>query len=207
MKKFFNLAMCLMAFVFSGMLTSCDEDVITANTLSGEWYGDFGMYYNYEYRGRVYTFDSFDTRIVFYPDYDYATHGWGKQVDYYAQGPYEYQYYDFYWNIRMGAIQITYPYDPALNTTITNYSMSLDRFSGRFGDSTDRFNLRKIADFYDWSPYGGSYGYYDRASWSGYYYAPTRAESDSLSCGAVTRDGQQVEGQVISRGNRFTTAQ
>ena len=43
--------------------TSCerDEDVDESMCLSGQWYGDFGMYYEYEYRGHIYTFDSYDT--------------------------------------------------------------------------------------------------------------------------------------------------
>ena len=49
--------------------TSCQEleDYNQSITLSGQWTGDFGMYYDYEYRGHILTFDSYDTDIVFYP--------------------------------------------------------------------------------------------------------------------------------------------
>ena len=100
MKKFRTLLITLCAMATT--LTSCDEDLTRAITLSGEWEGDFGMYYEYEYHGRVYTFDSYDTRIVFYPDHDYATYGYGKQVDYYEYGPYAYQHYRFRWYISRG---------------------------------------------------------------------------------------------------------
>lgn len=205
MKKISTLAMYFMAFILTGLLTSCDEDIATAETLSGEWYGDFGMFYTIEQRGHVYTFDSYDTRIVFYPDYEYATHGRGKQVDYYQYGPYEYQYYEFFWDVHNGHIALTYPYDPELNTTISNYSMNSYRFTGCFGLSSDKFYLRKIADFYDWSPYGGNYGYYDRPGWTSYYpyYAPTRADSDSLTSGSVAREADAQDITILARGNRF----
>ena len=60
------------------------------------------MYYEYEYRGHIYTFDSYDTDIVFYPEYDYATYGYGYQVDWYEEGPYERMSFKFNWEIRDG---------------------------------------------------------------------------------------------------------
>ena len=102
---------------------SCDDfdDINQSMALSGDWRGDFGMYYNYvDGRGRHYTFDSYDTRITFIPAYSQARHGRGTQVDYYEYGPYEYQYYKFSWEINYGVIYITYYYDHEIDTKITN---------------------------------------------------------------------------------------
>lgn len=187
--------------------TSCDTDRYRSMELSGQWRGDFGMYYEYEYRGRIYTFDSYDTDIVFYPDYEFATHGWGKQVDYYEFGPYEYMYYQFDWRIINGEIQLSYPYDPELNTRIHNYRLTNSYFSGYFVNSTEPFRLYKITDFYDWGPYTNTYGYGMRYGWSwGGYYANTRSVSqqDSDSTISIMPDSTTTgEGRIISRGNRF----
>ena len=92
------------------------EDTNKSMVLSGEWRGDFGMYYDYrDDYGRVYTFDSYDTYLTFIPAYSYANYGRGTQVDYYDYGPYEYQYYKFRWSVENGYIYLTYDYDPQLN--------------------------------------------------------------------------------------------
>ena len=104
----------LMAVLMGCMMAACDNDVMQSRVLSGKWQGDWGMYYQYEYRGRVYTFNCYDTRIEFFPDYDFATSGYGRQIDYYDVGPYEYQYYYFHWSIRNGIVSLIYPYDPTL---------------------------------------------------------------------------------------------
>ena len=70
-------------------------DVKQSIKFAGQWTGDFGMYYTYRYRGQYLTFDSYDTDIVFYPEFDGATYGYGKQVDYYEHGPYSYIYNSF----------------------------------------------------------------------------------------------------------------
>ena len=64
--------------------TSCDDDIDQAMALSGEWTGDFGMYYEIEdpYTGRWISFDASQTDLVFYPEYEYATYGTGKQIGY-----------------------------------------------------------------------------------------------------------------------------
>ena len=128
MKKISTLWIALCAVVATTVLSSCDDDMSRAMTLSGEWRGDFGMFYEYEYYGRIYTFNSYDTRLVFYPDYDYATHGYGKQVDYYDQGPYVYQYYYFNWYIDRGDLVLDYPYDQTHNTVNIDYQLSSTTF-------------------------------------------------------------------------------
>lgn len=154
-----------------------DMDVHQSIKFAGQWTGDFGMYYNYRMGGRLYTFDSYDTDIVFYPEYDGATWGYGKQVDYYEHGPYTHIYNRFDWEIRSGVIYLQYYSDPSLDCAIYDYSMTHDRFQGRFGNSNDRFYLTKIADYYDWSIYRDYYYYYPNGGW---YWAPVNglAEPD-----------------------------
>ena len=138
------------------------------------WGGDFGMYYEYEYQGRVYRFDSYDTNIVFYLDHDAATYGYRKQVDYYEYGPYAYQHYRFRWHISSGDLILEYPYDPSLNTVIHDYHAYSDRFYGYFGTSNTKFYLYKLTDYYDFVNYNGDYYYDPRSNWHenlpyGYY--------------------------------------
>lgn len=196
------LATAFVAALALGVLSSCDEDVDEAMALSGEWRGDFGMYYNYTDRfGRIHTFDSYDTRIVFYPEYDYATHGWGKQVDYYEYGPYEFQYYHFAWSIRNGVVYLRYPGAPELNTSIAEYRLTNDYFSGRFTNATSSFRLYKLADYYDWTPYVNVYGYYVRSGWS----APVKGEAfQSGAADSASAQDPFAGGSIVGRGNRFT---
>ena len=143
-----------------------EKDTDDFKNLIGQTFeGDFGMYYEYEYQGRVYRFDSYDTRIVFYTDNEYATYGYGKQVDYYEYGPYAYQHYRFRWYISNGDLILEYPYDPSLNTVIHDYHMYSDRFYGYFGTSNAKFYLCKATDYYDWGNYNGDYYYDPRDNW------------------------------------------
>lgn len=183
-------------------LTSCVdmEDTNQSMALSGEWRGDFGMYYTYvDGRGRHYTFDSYDTRLTFIPAYAHAQHGRGTQVDYYEYGPYEYQYYKFSWSVNNGNIYLTYDYDHELDTRISNYRMTNDFFSGTFASSGTSFRLYKIADYYNWTPYVNIYGYGSRDDWyDNYpYYAPY-----SRSNGEESQDSTNATGYVLSRGRK-----
>ena len=199
MKKSFTLfstiAMLAVCFAF----TSCmDDDVEESIVLSGQWRGDWGMYYDYEYRGRIYTFDSYDTDIVFYPDYDYATHGYGYQVDWYDYGPYQKLSFRFYWSIENGVVRIHYPGYPEYDTFINEYRLNNDYFSGYLGNSSTRFRLGKIRDYYDWTYYSHyDYHYWYNSGWDwGYYYGKTR-----------TADGEEnptlpSEGKIIKIGSR-----
>ena len=197
MNKISTWGVALIAALGSLWLISCeDEDSTQAMVLSGQWTGNFGMYYDYEYRGRVYSFDADYTDIVFYPDYDYATHGWGKQVDYYYDGPYSYLYYRFDWRVDQGIIYLRYPYDSALNVTISDYKMNNDRFSGWFeGGAPSRFSLYKIVDYYDWTPYVEIYGW-GASGWTPDYYYDSRSDrADSLQV-----PFRSDEGRVLRRG-------
>lgn len=176
------------------------EDTNQSMVLSGEWRGDFGMYYTYvDARGREYTFDSYDSYIRFIPDHSYANYGTGTQVDYYEYGPYEYQYYYFTWSVRNGSIYIYYDYDHDLDTRISNYHMTNDYFAGTFANSGTTFRLYKIADYYNWTPYVNAYGFGSRNDWDyGYHYYAPQSRSDVEAPG----DSIQSEGKVLRMGRR-----
>ena len=200
--KLLHYSLTALSLLSALAFTSCREweDNNQSMALSGEWRGNFGMYYDYvDARGNVYTFDSYDTYLTFIPAYNYATYGRGTQVDYYTYGPYEYQYYQFNWEVRGGIIYLDYPYDPDLNTSIRDYRMNYDYFTGYCSGATQPFRLYKLTDFYDWSPYSDRYGYYYRDNWGNYYpyYAPaTRSDADAPA------DSASANGSVLKRGRR-----
>lgn len=184
------------------MFTSCidTEDTNQSMVLSGEWRGDFGMYYTYVERGRTYTFDSYNTYIRFIPDHSYASYGTGTQVDYYDYGPYEYQYYHFTWSINNGVIYLSYDYDHMLDTRISNYHMTNDYFAGTFPASNTTFRLYKMVDYYSWTPYVNIYGYGSRYDWDNY--SPfTRSTDEQVA------DSTSNTGHVLSRGRKTTLLQ
>ena len=80
MKKIFNGLFILAMVAICAMFTSCDKDVDRSIALSGQWKGDFGMYYTFEYKGQWYKANSYNTDIVFYPHHDYATYGTGIRL-------------------------------------------------------------------------------------------------------------------------------
>jgi len=186
MRKIKNFAMMmLVALTATLVFTSCDKDVVRAMDLSGEWEGDFGMKYSHSRYG---VFNSYDTQIVFYPDYEFATHGYGKQIDYYEDGPYEYRYHTFNWSVRNEVITLTYPGDHNLDVDIYDYSMSGNYFSGYFQNTNKHFRLKKIGEI-SWNGYSGNYDYHYRDGYD--YYAKTRAAED---------DASDAE---VKSGNRF----
>lgn len=211
MKSFFNSLFLASAMMMSGiMMVSCDEDQITSNILSGDWEGDFGMYYEYAYGHRVYTFESYDTELSFFPEYDYAKFGYGYQVDYYDFGPYEKIYHYFRWNVDHQNIYLTYKDEVDLNTVIRRYKMSNDKFTGYFGDSQSKFCLFKMADYYNWDTYDdcGDYYYYDRYDWYGRWAPATRGIEDDGSAVVPDNDIPKTEAPdgVLRFGNRFEDA-
>lgn len=190
--------------------TSCNDDVDMSIALSGDWDGDFGMYYDYydRYDRYVATFDCYDTDISFYPDYDYATHGYGYQVDFYRTGPYTKIYHSFEWEILNENIYLYYVGESELNTVIRDFRLSNSYFSGYFGNSSTRFSLSKYRDYYDWDPYwhdygtynyGVGYGYYDRDGWY-YDYGYTRGAEAPANAEELKADGKNF---TIRYGNRF----
>ncbi|MEE0985708.1 MAG: hypothetical protein UH687_08805 [Bacteroidaceae bacterium] len=181
-----------------------DMDVHQSIKFAGQWTGDFGMYYTYRQNGRLYTFDSYDTDIIFYPEYDGATYGYGKQVDYYERGPYEYIYNRFDWEIRNGIIYLEYYSDASLDCAIYDYVMTADNFRGRFGSSNDKFCLSKIADYYDWTAYMDYYNYYPNGGW---YWSPMytqQAASPTENTSSTENDNELNEKDgIVSYGKRI----
>lgn len=195
MKYFYFL---MLAFVSSMMMTSCvDDDVERSINLSGSWEGNLNMFYGIEDRfGNYYEFDAYSSNIVFYPDYDYATHGYGKQLDWYDEGPYEKKYYRFSWEIYDGVIYLDYPYAPELNTEIYEYYMDRDYFSGYFKGSNHKFRLYKKTDFY-WTNYDDSWSYkYWKREWYGYSAYDTRFVG-------VDQKTENTEFNIVKRGRRI----
>lgn len=140
----------LLIIVASAVTTSCDNDVMEANTLRGDWYGDFGMEYSFvdPRTGRTHVFECYDTYIRFYQS-GYSNRGTGTQVDYYKYGPYERIYYDFDWYIVNGVIKLRYHWATEWDADIYNYVLTSNYFEGRFQDGV-RFNMRAIYD-YNWN--------------------------------------------------------
>lgn len=201
MKRTLYPILSLMLITLATLLSACmDRDTEQSIALSGQWRGDFGMFYDYiDNRGRQWTFDSYDTRITFTPAYNYARRGRGTQVDYYHEGPYEYQYYSFSWEIINGVVYLTYDYDHQLDTRITDYRMTNDYFSGVFSNTGTAFRLYKMVDFYDWRPYSNTYGYDYRDDWT--YGYPYRAPLSRTDTGTPS-DSTSTAGQVVRLGRR-----
>ena len=217
MKKAFSLFSIIAMAGLCLMFTSCsDDDTEEAMHLSGQWQGDWGMYYGYTYpNGDYVEYDSYDTDIIFYPDYDYATHGYGYQVDWYdrrpnANGnisPYQRLSYRFNWSIINGVINLTYPGYPEYNTSIRDYRLNNSHFTGYFPNSSEPFRLNKIQDFYSWYDYDNlyrSYGYvYLEWDWSGvYYYDSYYAKTRSAE--ATDSVGKPAEGRITKIGSRLS---
>lgn len=200
--KFINIL--LVSLCLTSVLTSCDTDPDhnVARILSGEWYGDFGMYYTYEHHGRVYTFDSYDTDIKFFPDHDYATYGTGYQIDYYAHGPYEYQCYSFKWEILDTRIYLDYIDAPELSTCISDYEVVNNHFTGWFDGTDSFFDLVKTENYYDSFDYyyGDGVYYYDRDNWYNRY---SCASMNNNTLKSISIDDDTDDGHIVERGNRY----
>ena len=200
MKKAFTILNFIALLGLCVTFTSCehDEDVHESMVISGQWTGDWGMFYIIG----SYSFYSYKTDIVFYPTYDYATYGYGYQVDWYNYGPYERLSYRFYWEVRNGIIYIDYPYSPNYSVTIYDYRLTNNRFTGYFDTGTEPFMLRKITDYYDWHYYYDWDYHYWYSGWD--YYSNTRsaADSDSLSTDTIAS-----EGRIIKIGSRLAEQQ
>lgn len=170
------LASLTAVLLLAPALSSCDDDLDDSIRLSGEWTGNFGMFFD-DGRGE---WDAAYTDIRFVPYDDYSTHGWGEEIDYFDRPcPIRWQSFRFNWTVSNGVIYLTYPYNAQLNTAIDDYHLTSSRFRGRFDNGTP-FSLVKLVDYYDWGLYGTDG--YGCDYWDPYYYAPTRA-ADSLAAG------------------------
>lgn len=189
----------LLAAVCFGSFVSCDEDDMKGMVLSGDWEGNFGMYYTIDDGYHYKTYDSYDSDLSFIPYSNSYSSGYGYETDYYKFGPYDEIYHAFTWEVRNGTIYIDYrsPSDAHLSTYMRDYHMTNDELTGYFGDTGSRFTLYKYHDQYDWKPYINSYGDYNRGYGYGYhdsyYYAHTR--------GADSTEVKPIK--VVHYGNRY----
>ena len=152
-KLLYHSALCL-GLLCCGMLTltSCDEDIADAVDLSGEWEGNMGMYYTDDYGN---TYDAHNTYIAFYPDDEYATHGYGEEIDYFLQSsgcPIYYQNFYIEWLIRDQVLYLTYLGAPELDIALYDYRFIKSRTRLLFTIHDVPYELRKLSDFYhgDW---------------------------------------------------------
>ena len=204
MKKMYNYLVLLAALTMGLTFASCDdEDVSIAMNLSGDWQGDFGMYFSDGWR----EYDAAYTYLRFTPRYDYATEGMGEEIDFFdVRSPIRSQSFLFKWRVVNGVLQLRYLYAPELDVDIRNYVMDRNYFSGRVANTT--FTLGKLYDYYGWygSTYDDYYGHYnDYYGYGGYgdygynrdyyYYGKTRtADADSTDTASAP---------TITMGRRF----
>ena len=120
MKKFYLYIMSISLLLAGAMtFTSCDDDVLDAEDLSGEWVGDMGV--GIDLGG--YTYWAVSTYMAFYPDYEYATHGYGEEIDYFDNHcPYHHQNYFFHWWIQNRVLYIEYPGNHLLDVALPDYA-------------------------------------------------------------------------------------
>lgn len=210
MKKFYFLFNIIAVLSLCAVFTSCteDEDVVEARVLSGEWTGDWKMYYETN-RGRTFYADYTD--IVFYRSGSYTNHGYGYQVDFYSAGPYTSIYSRFTWSIENGTIYIDYPDDHRYDTTIYEYHLDDRYFSGNLGDSYLHFKMSKIAGF-DWSDYYTYDDYiYDYYYWPNssyiwddgdyYYWSKTRKNKGTTPSTSTAEDNEPE--QIVKIGSNL----
>ncbi|MBR4783491.1 MAG: hypothetical protein IK023_06345 [Bacteroidaceae bacterium] len=195
MKKFFSLlSIALIAMIGFSACNTDDEN--EARVLSGEWEGDWGMFYDYQYdNGAIDRFYASNTYIKLTPDHSNATHGTGIQEDYYRSGPYKYRWFKFNWEVRDGVIYLTYPHDHELDVDIYDYQLSNDYFTGYFGDSNSRFRMSKLTDFYYWTPAVYIDSYYGYTLYDYLYsnkYEGTAKSKDFKAEGKVIKNGRDL---------------
>lgn len=206
------LSLAFLAFSLFG-LTACElyigddsyyphggGDRQRANVISGEWEGNFGMYYTIAnpYTGQATTFDANYTYVRFMSNYPGARSGTGQQIDFYRSGPYEYQYYRFLWEVRNGVLYLTYPQDHNLDVAIYDYYLSDRYFSGRMGDSNFAFQLGRLS-YNHWNRFSGDYmyGVYDSWDWGSYYSPKRQLDGHSTPSNAST-----TPPEILSRGRK-----
>lgn len=200
MKKLF---VTISAAIFAmASFTSCDTDEIRGMELSGEWQGDFDMYYEIPcHEHGVDTYYADKTYLQFLPSNNSPACGTGYQEDYYydVRSPYDVVYHYFTWEIRYGNIYLYYRDEGEWDTILHNYSLNNSHFTGYFGDTNNYFDLIKLSS-YNWYRGYESDGYYyhDR---DGYYLAPKRggerAESATNEKPRIIRYGNAaMDGKV-----------
>lgn len=199
-----NIIMTLMACIMNSSCVDCYEHeypVIAANTIEGQWQGDFGMYYDYEFEGRIYSFNSYDSDVVFYSDYPDCSAGTGCQVDYYETGPCEKISLKFDWQREGGRIYLHYPGHHEYDCCLYDYCITPNSFYGYIAGSEWQFDLKRVNKYNNWSVYTCyEIHFWPYADWDFYLYTRgagnkdnPQAKVDSISSG---------EGKIIKIGRR-----
>ena len=149
MKKLYTTLMMAMMAMMTLSFTSCESDEEIAYDLEGTWRGNMSIADAY---GESYV----DSEITFLRYPNSYTEGNGLWADYY--GPRDYEVYHFEWYVDFGTIYIRF--SDGARVEIRNYSLTSNRFRGRFwdGDKEVSFELRnstrKYENDYTW---GGSH--------------------------------------------------
>lgn len=143
-------------FIIISMLsfTSCEEDSVISDTLSGTWKGYMSV--DYRYNGRVYP--SSYSIIDFMKDpYTYSS-GRGYWIDYYSNAPFDYIANHIEWRVYEGIIEV-YFVEEDVTIEIHDYYLSDNHFVGNiyFEGKKVRFDLVHTASP-NWNDY--DYGWY-----------------------------------------------
>ena len=136
-------ALCCLLFA------SCDKDSLKAFVLDGTWTGYLES--TYQDRWGV-SGIAYKTAIKFVQETMYS--GYGYEVDYNIDRPYDgYYYSEFSWNVSGGIITIHY-HNGWNQVYIRDYTLNLATFRGRWIEGTREilFDFSPTSNF-DWTPY------------------------------------------------------
>jgi hypothetical protein len=203
MKKFYYAIVCLSLMIAgTSMMTSCDDDTMDSIDLSGEWEGDMGMFIDYG----GYRFNAHNTWISFHPDYEWATHGWGEEVDYFtSDAPYYCQNLRFNWEIKNQVLYLTYKHNHNLDIAIYDYHFGHKRTTLDFTiNNKYQCHLNKLVDYQDnW--YWWDHDRNIMENQNEYYHYMTWADYNL----AKSRDGKveksvEIKPENISMGRDFS---
>ena len=212
MKKFYSSLVALCLILAGGMMmVSCDEDIEDAMDLSGDWEGDMGMYMDLD--GDPNTqydiFDAHNTWIAFYPKDDYATWGYGEEVDYFTSDcPYRYQNLYFEWHIRNQVLYLEYPYNHKLDVAIYDYRFRNKRTVLEFTINNEYFcHLNKLRDGYENSWYWWDHDDAIMKNNHEYYHYMTWAEwnlAKGREGGVAASENNAVKPENVKLGRDFS---
>lgn len=190
-------------------LTACDERVMEAERLAGEYEGNFGMYYEYTRGGRTYAYDAAYSYLRL-DNYAFSMKGEGVQIDYYKYGPYTEIWHKIRWKVQKDAqgryITFHYLWEKEWDTNIYDYELNEYEFYGFFGTSSKQFYMRNLnpPDGFSWDPYyRHDYGWNLNSGWregyygyDGYYYrAPARDSQAEAPAPKELRFGNRFQEQ------------
>ncbi|MBP5771268.1 MAG: hypothetical protein J6W75_07880 [Bacteroidaceae bacterium] len=180
---FFSFAL----FVIVGFSSCLDEDESIGYQVTGHWFGDMDMYYEYN-NGRE---RAIGTEIEFHRSWSYDK-GTGVQIDYYSRHAVT-SYFN--WHVSNRILYLTFD-DPGMDCAIVDYTLTYDYFRGYVADyysleNLTYFNLRNYDRYWDNYGYAGYSDYYD------YYVKPqTRSDAaDTVSEDSIS--GRSIRGIYV----------